>query len=587
MSHVTTHSTVPPQATQLLLMLQTQLKKTLTDRAMLIRRIKALKQQHDDEHQESALRAVMDQIEELTDEAEEDTEKADFQAALMANLSAQTALMQQWINNGDVPAGRGQPIRDSDGAVRLLANRLMAQQQKLAAGVQSIGKPFVPPVNMSFLPGHQPQPQQQAQQAGGTMQQLQYMHQQQLGQHQPAFQYGAYHNSTTDAQWEALIRNLQPFDELKDDDLVELEKDAPPDDNTAEDVRALKQAGALDDIVGVPKSNFRAWVRICIKVVVFAMMMKKRARDKQKARTEISFEMERYINQMSVAVKSWLRRICKPALITLVSDVSLDFSITNQERGFGISAWFRSNGLTDKEVDDRTMKLKVRTKACIESIYDQSTVDRGMPPALLQFIQRFVSNGNFLPRSFLLDHEDIEIETGALGATENMNETKARMLITNFVFTRVLVKLVVHPDVGMARVPKHKLDENSAILASVIYRIVRRSIFKGRDLPRPDSQVVGDIKSDADMEIYFTRLDDFIAEYAEKMTTWATGMLVLADVKFTPAKDQQPGAAPAAVGQPTMLLPAQVGATMRSARPPANTYLTTVRSTNRLGGPAG
>jgi hypothetical protein len=97
--------------------------------------------------------------------------------------------------------------------------------------------------------------------------------------------------------------------------------------------------------------------------------------------------------------RSWLKKIVRTVITSAASEAGLNLVI---EPPSDKKILFVSVGVSEKEVKDRMMKLKVRAKAVVDALVAASKNSQLAPPKpLCSFLQRISSDGVYVMTPFL------------------------------------------------------------------------------------------------------------------------------------------------------------------------------------------
>jgi hypothetical protein len=100
------------------------------------------------------------------------------------------------------------------------------------------------------------------------------------------------------------------------------------------------------------------------------------------------------------------------------------------------------NGVDQPTLENRMMKLKVRTKGIIQSVVDNTNV-KDMPIPLVIFLSNLVKPKAYVPQNFLTEFELNRLETDQYGAVGKLNEAQIKMIASLYIFGKVLVAKVL------------------------------------------------------------------------------------------------------------------------------------------------
>jgi hypothetical protein len=85
------------------------------------------------------------------------------------------------------------------------------------------------------------------------------------------------------------------------------------------------------------------------------------------------------------------------------------------------------------------MKLQVRVKGMIQGLREMTSIQE-MPGPLRTFIDQLISEGAFIPPSYLLGFESSRLDKDGFGSLRDQTPLKQEMLVSFFFITRILVK---------------------------------------------------------------------------------------------------------------------------------------------------
>ena len=210
-------------------------------------------------------------------------------------------------------------------------------------------------------------------------------------------------------------------------------------------------------------------------VAYFVVKLKSAVRKKKENIKHSKLEMVELLGLNSEVCKAWLRRIVRVPVMSIISESAgryhMDLSMTASNN---VLAVFRKN---DKEqIVARTIKIKVRIKNMIDGLKD---TDNRMPPPLVAFLKRMITNGMNLPEDYLFRSEKSRLTITEDGSLIQLNSTTQKLLLGNFILSRVLLSLIPRPwDHGMGASVTHgsRTAKNLRVVAAILYRVIRRAI---------------------------------------------------------------------------------------------------------------
>ena len=159
--------------------------------------------------------------------------------------------------------------------------------------------------------------------------------------------------------------------------------------------------------------------------------------------------MEDSLKIYTEVAKSWVLKSARAPITSTINDNHLDLSILSRDVNIKSSDY--SNV--------RLLKVQVRVRGIMEGFIENAN-ERNMPGPLRLFIDRLITNGAFLPKSYLLNFEKYRLDFDPFGAIWEQNREKKHMLIGMFFFTRILVsKFFLKPDENSLPVRKNSKTE--------------------------------------------------------------------------------------------------------------------------------
>lgn len=183
---------------------------------------------------------------------------------------------------------------------------------------------------------------------------------------------------------------------------------------------------------------------------------------------------------------AWLGKLASLPLLSVFEDHGLRLDPTSNELLWGLDRW---------QVQTRAMKLKVRVRYILRTICETLP-----PPGILNMLQLLVTDGRYLPESYLFPHEQAALERDEFGATRRMicpmkgsdpsgvpdgfrkqlqDRSRCRTLLISHVFLKVLVcRVILVPwSAGICRLPNptylSQTLENLRHMASLVFAVVR------------------------------------------------------------------------------------------------------------------
>ena len=140
-------------------------------------------------------------------------------------------------------------------------------------------------------------------------------------------------------------------------------------------------------------------------------------------------DMKDLIKVYSEAAKSWLLRVIRMPLTSILSDPDLDLNI--------LSTGGRRSNKPDRLVS-KVQKIQVHIRGMLDLLMENTRADL-MPRALIDFLRKLVSNRAHLPPRFVLGFERARLDFDAFGAVRNQTRESQQMLIGTFLITRILL----------------------------------------------------------------------------------------------------------------------------------------------------
>lgn len=175
-------------------------------------------------------------------------------------------------------------------------------------------------------------------------------------------------------------------------------------------------------------------LRVVGWVVLFPIFAYSSAlRRKRKEKLSNLKNMEESIRIFTEAAKQWVLRAIRIPLYSILSDPSLDLNILNR------ASAPKGEGIEELRPEAKVMKLQVRVKGMVQSLRELATVE-GMPVPLRTFLDQLISEGAFLPSSYLCGFESSRLDKDGFGSLRDQTPLRQEMLISFFFLTRVLVR---------------------------------------------------------------------------------------------------------------------------------------------------
>ena len=156
-------------------------------------------------------------------------------------------------------------------------------------------------------------------------------------------------------------------------------------------------------------------------------------RRKQKEKLSNLKTMEESIHIFTEVAKQWVLRAIRVPLYSIVSDPDLDLNI------LGRALAPKGAGIEEIRPTAKVMKLQVRVKGMLQGLRDMTTIEE-MPVPLRSFLDQLISEGAFVPPSYLLGFESTRLDKDGFGSLRDQTPLKQEMLISFFFITRILVK---------------------------------------------------------------------------------------------------------------------------------------------------
>lgn len=179
---------------------------------------------------------------------------------------------------------------------------------------------------------------------------------------------------------------------------------------------------------------------------------------------------------------AWLGKLASLPLLSVMEDHGLRLNPASKELLWRLDC---------AQVKARAMKLKVRVRYILRTICEKLP-----PPGVLNMLQLLVTDGRYLPESYLFPHEQAVLERDEFGATRRMvfpitdvehsgfrnklqDRSRCRTLLLSHVFLKVLIcRVILVPwSAGVCRLPNptylSQTVENLRHIASLVFSVVR------------------------------------------------------------------------------------------------------------------
>eukprot|EP00359_Climacostomum_virens_P005318 CAMPEP_0204904680 /NCGR_PEP_ID=MMETSP1397-20131031/4993_1 /ASSEMBLY_ACC=CAM_ASM_000891 /TAXON_ID=49980 /ORGANISM="Climacostomum Climacostomum virens, Strain Stock W-24" /LENGTH=495 /DNA_ID=CAMNT_0052073491 /DNA_START=1031 /DNA_END=2518 /DNA_ORIENTATION=+ len=243
-------------------------------------------------------------------------------------------------------------------------------------------------------------------------------------------------------------------------------------------------------------------------------------------------QMEDSIKVYAEVAHSWIMKAVRMPLVSVLNDPNLDLNILGTKPEYGNSKF---------------MKLQVRIKGIIQGL-SEHTSNTEMPTPLRMFIDRYTSNGAYIPQKSVTSYERSRMEWDQFGAICNQTREKQHMLACVFIVTRHLVDILMRPKENSLSVRTAKTAQNMRIIASIMQLLVL-TLFartgrssqeavvdetdimerrKGQNLGlRNDDGVSGELYCLSEFEGMAHLLKPFLEEMREELRLWCEDLLRL------------------------------------------------------------
>ena len=187
----------------------------------------------------------------------------------------------------------------------------------------------------------------------------------------------------------------------------------------------------------VGKLRVIGWV-VLFPIFAYSSTLKRRRKEK----ASLTKSMEESIGIFKEVTKQWILKAIRIPLFSIISNPDLDLDI------LGRSMAPKGLGVEDLRPEGKVLKLQVRVKGMLEALAEQTTVV-GMPAPLRTFLEQLISDGAFLPISYLLSFESSRLDRDVFGSLRDQTPIKQELLLSFFLISRVLIKeILLTKDVG-------------------------------------------------------------------------------------------------------------------------------------------
>lgn len=175
-------------------------------------------------------------------------------------------------------------------------------------------------------------------------------------------------------------------------------------------------------------------LRVIGWVVLFPIFAYSSAlRRKRKEKISNLRNMEESIHIFREVAKQWVLRAIRVPLYSIVADPDLDLNIVSRAMAP------KGEGIEELRPTAKAMKLQVRVKGMIQGLREMTSIQE-MPGPLRTFIDQLISEGAFIPPSYLLGFESSRLDKDGFGSLRDQTPLKQEMLVSFFFITRILVK---------------------------------------------------------------------------------------------------------------------------------------------------
>lgn len=328
--------------------------------------------------------------------------------------------------------------------------------------------------------------------------------------------------------------NSNLTDEEKYKLIVQIEKNKRQNDGGNYNLRGIRRFRKIGIVVLLP-------------ILLVSNLLEKRV----KYYAESYKHMKEQVKVYNDVAQSWMIKVMRVALISTVNDPDLDLILNNKE-----------SEIRSQSINTKIIKLQVRINGILEGL-ENYTNDKEMPGPFRNFINKLVTDKNYIPPDFLTQFEKTRLDFNEYGGLINMNGDKKKMIICFFFIIKIMVKnICLKP--GEAGIPiskGSKTVENLKMIGSIFEIIVILNFLKvGRKISEVSSEeldflkrkkgtkvsLIGENNSDSlgeqvffisEFQVSFNYISPFIDLIRKRLFVWAGKMLDLCDrYKILPGK---------------------------------------------------